>query len=375
MSDFPKQTDTYKPTIFITDTLPLPTSSSKESLENRSVRFSSIETAQPVNRSSLLAGVHAPEHHTVQRIPKLAQHRRAEGFSTVAMQRPKSALAVSSNRRPIAESTDLSVIPDGGHYSPSRSGSTSESKVSLIACANQPSQTSRSENTVLGSSFSNTSNKVPHRTTSTRRNPMLDKSVSQHEYTAKLLAEQEIPASQFQIIRLLHAEYILLLLRNERLQKYHTFCALSHNLLNRTLKNKTASTRANVLKNAYANLITSINAARAALQDISKRVLVAATPSVLKQLSALNNAVELCTATRLKGLSLVPTNECTERLSEMIRAIDRFLEHVSPIETDITMNSTKNVDASLVSNICRSTARLQALVYETAVLGHRKRHD
>lgn len=375
VDDLHKYADIYKPTVFMTDTLSPSNTSSKESLGKRSVRFSSIETAQPVNRSSLLTGMHIAESHTAQRVPKAAQHRRAEGFSTMTTQRPKSALAVSSGRRPVAESTDLSTMPDGGRYFPASSGSTSDSKVSRISCANQPSQTSRSEDTGIDSSFSNVSNKIPCRTTSARRNLLLDGSTSQSRCTVKVLAEQEIPTSQFQVIKLLQAEYILLLLRNERLQRYRAFCAFTYSLLSRILRNKAVSTRLDVSKSVHMDLAKSLSAANTALQEVSRRTLVTATPSVHKQLSALNNAVEACTATRLKGLSLVPTNECTERLSDMIRAADEFLEHVSPIEADVATNSTGDIDAGLISNLCRSTARLQALVYETALMGHRKKHD
>lgn len=365
-------TDVYKPTIFTMDTLTSSYTPLKEPSERRSVRFSSIETAQPINKSSLITGLRASESRSTEKAPKIAQQRRAEGFSTVA-QRPKSALA-ASGKRPIAESTDLSTMPDGGHYFPASSGSISDSKVSRISCANQPSQTSRSDDTRVDSSFSSTYAKVP-RTSSARRNPLLDGPASQSDCTTRVQAEQEIPTSQFQVIKLLQAEYVLLLLRNERLQKYRAFCAFVYDLLTKTLRNKAAAIRVEVLRSTYTDLSQSLTAANTALQETSKRTLATVTPSVIKQLGALNDAVEACTATRLQELSLVPANECTERLSELIEAINEFLEHVSPIEADVAVGSTWRIDAGLISSLCRSTARLQALVYEAAILGHRKKHS
>ncbi|EFO64968.1 Hypothetical protein GLP15_769 [Giardia lamblia P15] len=368
-----EHTDVYKPTIFMTDTLPPSHESPKELSGRRSVRFSSIETTLPANRSSLLTAPHAAEPHTVQRVPRTAQHRRVEGFSTMSLQRPKSTLSTSSEKRPIAESTDLRTMPDEGRYFPASSSSTSDSKVSRISCANQISQASRSEDTRIDSSFSSTSNKLQHRTSSTRPNPLLDGSIPQPEYSAKISAEQEIPLSQFYVVKVLQAEYVLLLLRSERLQKYRAFCALTYNLLLKTLRNKTASIRTEALKVAYSELAKSLTAANAALQEISKKTLATITPSTLKQLNTLNDAVEACTATRLRGLSLVPANECTERLSELLGATDEFLEHISPVEADVAIDSAKGITAELVSHLCRSTARLQALVYEAALLGHRKK--
>lgn len=374
--DNPREhTDVYKPTIFMMDTLSPSQGSPKEPAGRRSVRFSSIETTLPVNRSSLLTGSHTAEPHTTQRVPKTAQHRRAEGFSTMPLQRPKSTLAASSEKRPIAESTDLKPMLDEGRYFLATSSSASDSKVSRISCANQLSQASRSEDTRIDSSFSSASNKIQRHTSSTRPNPLLDGPTSRPEYIAKGPVEQEIPLPQFHVIKLLQAEYVLLLLRNERLQKYRAFCAFTHNLLLKTLRNKAASIRTEVLKAAYSDLAQSLNAANAALQDISKRTLATFTPSTLKQLSALNDAVEACTAARLRGLSLVPASECTERLLELLRAADEFLEHISPIEADVAIDSAEGVNAGLVSHLCRSTARLQALIYEAALLGHRKDHS
>lgn len=189
---------------------------------------------------------------------------------------------------------------------------------------------------------------------------------------------QTLTESQKLAIQIAQAEYILLLLRNERIQQHRTFTGLLSTLTTEHVVGRTKE----LLRFKEMEQVARVNAAcrdfMHITDEVMQRLTKVLTPLMPLRIRRLNEAMESIHALKLKDVSLFPIPETILSVQRLTAEVQALLDRIQPrggTQTHLPTgrkNITNSEDLEVLSNIGRLALRLQGLIHEQAVLHARR---
>ncbi|TNJ29219.1 hypothetical protein GMRT_11962 [Giardia muris] len=185
---------------------------------------------------------------------------------------------------------------------------------------------------------------------------------------------QTITESQRLAIQIAQAEYLLCLLRNERVQQLRVFTGLLSALTTEYLAGRSKQ----LLRFKEMEQVARINVAcrdfMHATNGVLEHLTTTLTPLMPMRLKRLNEAVESVQSLKLKGVSMFPIPETILSVQQLTDEVHSLVDRLQPKEIKhlpVARNINTHSDLEILSSIGRLTSRLQGLIYEQAVLNAR----